>query len=351
MRAGWSWLGVVALGLGAGACGSGEVTVAPSAPARSAFVDLGPAVPWSISSSLGSIWLQTSGDRSGVTEVRDGEVAAFIAVPGGGAIAAGAGSVWSAVTTMPRQRGYEVPDGEAKLARIDPVDKRIAATISLGEGSAVDVVANDDRVWVAVEIHDGPGRVVEVDPASNRVVREIPLGTGASALALGGSALWAATGPAAGGGSRAVRIDPSTGRRTGSTELDGRIDALAASDSMVWATTGSAPEEQSAVTSIDPVSLEARFTVDLDGQMGSDLGVADGSVWVSLWKNSGDDYFPAAAASVVQIDERTGAVEQHLSLGDGIAPGVLVLGPQLVAMVFESVADGQPNAELQIIDP
>ncbi|MEO6987393.1 MAG: hypothetical protein ABI239_01965 [Aquihabitans sp.] len=168
-----------------------------------------------------------------MTEVRDGKVSPLIPVMGeqAPAIAVGAGSVWSAFTTRPLQSDYETPEGQAKLARIDPATKSISATIDLGEGSAFDVVANEDRVWVAVEIHDGPGRVVEIDAASNRVVREISLGTGATALALGGSALWAGTGPAEGGGYRLVCIDPANGRTTGSIEVDGRIHALAALDS------------------------------------------------------------------------------------------------------------------------
>ena len=340
---------MLALGIGVGACGSGEAMVEPSAPERSAVVNLGTAVPSEISSGLGSLWLQTHGDTSGVTEVRDGKVASFTPVPGSGAIAVGAGSVWSGVTTMPAKQGYDDFAGEASLARIDPVDHRITATIPLGEGSAMDVVANADRVWVSVEVHDGPGRVVEVDPAANRVVRDIPLDTGASALALGESTLWAATG-SGGRGARVVRIDPSNGRKTGSAEIDGPIDALAASDSAVWVTAGSAPEEQSAVTNIDPASLESRFTVELDDQMGGELGIDDGGVWVSLWKLGGDDFDPRSDASVVWIDEKAEAVDQHLSLGEGIAPGVVVLGPQLVAMVFESVSEGSPNAELQIID-
>lgn len=89
--------------------------------------------------------------------------------------------------------------GDRAGIRIDPVSRSISATVDLGEGSAVDVVANEERVWVAVEIHDGPGRIFEIDTASNRVVREIPLGTGSSALALGGAALWAGTGPDSGG--------------------------------------------------------------------------------------------------------------------------------------------------------
>ncbi|MEO6987392.1 MAG: hypothetical protein ABI239_01960 [Aquihabitans sp.] len=53
----------------------------------------------------------------------------------------------------------------------------------------------------------------------------------------------------------------------------------------------------------------------------------------------------------MRIDDATGAVEQILALGDGITRGVLVRDSQLLAMVFESVAEGLPTGQLQIIDP
>lgn len=343
-------LGVLALLVAIPACGDpAKDDFVVATPKHSTVVDLGRATPWAVVSGFGSTWLQTIGDASGVTEVRGGKVEPVIRVEGevAASIAVGAGSVWTPFTTRTQQTGYDLPEGEAHLARIDPADKRVTTTIDLGAGSAVDVVASEERVWVTVEIHDGPGRIVEVDPLVDRVVREIPLGTGAGPLALSGSTMWAATSGGFGKGYRLVRVDPATGRTTGTIECKAPIGALAASDDAVWAASGNV-DEDGAIAKVDPETMTVVSSVDLPGQVGGDLGLDDGSVWVGVWSFD-DNHFPRATAMAVEIDENSGAVSQALTLGDGITKGISVQGPRVVALTFDSVEEGLPTGRLLVL--
>ena len=106
-------------------------------------------------------------------------------------IATGAGDIW--VLGDPADR---------RLWRIDPVRKRIVATIDLGFAPR-SLAVGAGSVWITDQLDD---KVVRLDPQTNRVTASIPVGRGASAVAVGRGHVWVANSI----DHTVSRIDPAT---------------------------------------------------------------------------------------------------------------------------------------------
>jgi YVTN family beta-propeller protein len=130
-------------------------------------------------------------------------------------IATGAGSIW--VLGDPSDR---------RLWRIDPVRKRIAATIDLGFAPR-SLAVGAGSVWITDQLDD---KVVRLDPQKNRVTASIPVGRGASAVAVGGGDVWVANSI----DHTVSRIDPATNAVVETIDVGARPEDVTVTDDAVW---------------------------------------------------------------------------------------------------------------------
>jgi virginiamycin B lyase len=144
----------------------------------------------------GGVWAASGGGCSGsVTRIdpdRD-EVVATIPVDDEAAdVAVGGGAVWA----VGGKCDASTPGDDARVFRIDPATNRLVATIPLNlysSGRAPDfpgaVAAGQGGVWVALSFGPRTGEVVRIDPRTNRVVARIPTGGHVGELRLGGGSV------------------------------------------------------------------------------------------------------------------------------------------------------------------
>ena len=165
------------------------------------------------------------------------------------AIAASADAIWVSAT-----------DG---IARIDPADNRVVATIPVGAFPRA-IAAADGLVWVGVA---GAGSVVAIDTATNRIAGRLPVDGIPVALAVDARAVWAAV------GDQVVEIDPSTYSIRGRIPLSGRVSGMVAVDGVLVLTLPDRDaiafvDEASGVVTLAPVDhLAAASQVRASGEM------------------------------------------------------------------------------------
>jgi YVTN family beta-propeller protein len=116
---------------------------------------------------------------------------------------------------------------DRRLWRIDPLRRRIAATIALGFPPG-GVAVGKGAVWVTDELGD---RVVRIDPATNRAVAAIPVGRGALGITIGAGSVWVADAV----DHAVTRIDPITNRVTATIRVPAGPRAVAVGEGSVWA--------------------------------------------------------------------------------------------------------------------
>ncbi len=211
-----------------------------------------------------------------------------------GALAFGAGSGWVAA-------GGANPGSAPSLARIDPANSRLMATINVTESRpghlrvlSQGIAFAAGRVWLSRDSTASHGDIVAVNPATNRIDgRPVTVGTGPDTILSAFGSLWVQnTGltvgikhapalpasvtridprtrqamtepfsgaPSAGFGSLWVRhgdtitrYDPSTGRPMARIHVP-RVIAVASGDRRVWALSGS-------TTTPGPVTTTATLT-------------------------------------------------------------------------------------------
>jgi protein kinase-like protein len=113
-----------------------------------------------------------------------------------------------------------------RLWRIDPLQHRVVATISLGFPPA-GVASGGGAIWVTDELGD---RLVRIDPATNRIVATTPVARGASGVAFGGGSVWTA-----GSVAHAVsRVDPATNRVVATIPVSAAPTSLAFGGGSLW---------------------------------------------------------------------------------------------------------------------
>lgn len=245
-------------------------------------------------------------DTTGVIDPGSGQIVAQYAVghvPA--AVAAGAGSVWTA------------NGRDGTISRVDRGRGQVT-TIDVG-GEPTAVAFGGGSLWVA----DGANhRVDQVDSGTNRVVRRLPAGNAPRGVAVAGGAVWVSS--AVDGQVR--RLDLAHGGRSRRIEVPGGPAAIAAGGGGVWV----AGEESGIVTKLDPHSGAVLKAIGV-GNGPTSIAVGYGGVWVA----NRDD------GTVNWIDGATDAV------GDTVAVGGL---PVAVAAGLGAiwVADGERGAVLRI---
>ena len=244
------------------------------------------ASPDAIAAGAGSIWVAMS-DRGAVSRIdpATNTVQQTIPTPGGpSALTVGGGFVWVADTLAgtvtqidPRTNGGQVVGKPIRVGNLP-------SSIDWGLGA----------VWVANSVDR---TVVPIDPVTGTPGRPISVEDGADDVAAGGDSVWV-LGKASGVLSR---IDPATRAVVGTTNVGNEPAAVAVGPDAVWVANGA----DGTVAKIDPSSghLEGAFPV---GKQPSGIAVAaDGDVWVAN----------AGSASLTELDPATGHVIRAVPTG------------------------------------
>ena len=173
-----------------------------------------------------------------------------------GGIAVGAGSVWL------------VTDKQGTLARIDPANGAVVATVQLPPGS-FNPVFSDGRIWVSRA--DGAELTV-VDAATAKVVDHVAIGSHPRFLTAGAGAVWTLN---QGDGSLS-RIDVGGKRPVDTLQLrtPGPGGDIAYADGRVWTTMMKTP-----LTAVDAV--HSVILCQWKGAGGDAIGVGHGSIWLT----------------------------------------------------------------------
>jgi len=232
-----------------------------------------------------------SGVRSnavGVIDPANNEVVAEIPVgirPG--PMAVGAGAVW--VGNLE----------DRTLARIDPRERAVARTISLGNRTPTGIAVGEGAVWVA---HGLRGQLSRIDPQFNQVTKTIGVTRGLGdrqdgAVAVGSDSVWAVY-----AGSTLARIDPVAVRVVGSTFAGTAPTAVAVGHGSVWV----ANADDATVQRFNPVSFEEGPVKTITvGRRPAAVASGERAVWIA---NAGDD-------SVTRIDSSGNST--WIRVGDG----------------------------------
>ena len=198
------------------------------------------------------------------------------------AIAAGAGSIWAAMS----DRGI--------VSRIDPGRNTVQQTISTPGGPSA-LTVGGGFVWVADTL---AGNVAQIDPRTNggQVVGTIRVGNGPSGIAYGLGAVWVANSV----DRTVIRIDPVTGTPGRPISVEDGADGVAAGDGSVWVIGQSA----GVLSRIDPAARTVVGTTSVGNEPAA-VAVGPDAVWVA---NGAD-------GTVSKIDPSSGHVEGFFPVG------------------------------------
>jgi peptide/nickel transport system substrate-binding protein len=246
------------------------------------------ASPDAIAAGAGSIWVAMS-DRGSVSRIdpATNTVQQTIPTPGEpSALTVGGGFVWVANTLA------------GTVARIDPRangGQVVGKPIRAGNGPS-GIAYGLGAVWVANSVDR---TVTRIDPVTGTPGRPISVEDGADGVAAGDGSVWV-IGRSAGGGVLS-RIDPAARTVADTTSVGNEPAAVAVGPDAVWVANGT----DGTVSKIDPSSghLEGAFPV---GKQPSGIAVAaDGHVWVAN----------AGSASLTELDPATGDVIRTIPTG------------------------------------
>ncbi|HWE00503.1 MAG TPA: glutaminyl-peptide cyclotransferase [Bryobacteraceae bacterium] len=222
-----------------------------------------------MASAFGSVWAVSCGDGSLVKiDGKAGKVTATLqrgasGIPG--SIAATDDSIWMLL------------DEETTLARVDPDQMMIVATMRLPEGCR-SMVSAEKSLWIACP---GENKIYRINPDTNLVDKRIDTGAEPAALAFGEGSIWAFCRKEG----KLDRIDPKTNKVTKTIDLGapGARAQMAVGDGSVWVTMTGFP-----ITRIDPKdeSVPQQFW----GTGGGAIATSEGAIWLSnlndgtLWR-------------------------------------------------------------------
>jgi YVTN family beta-propeller protein len=245
------------------------------------------AVPLFVFSSGGSRVTQLDvtlgGNAVGAVSASTGHI--FAAIPLSGspdAIAAGAGSIWAAMS----ESGIVV--------RIDPATNAVQQTISTPGGPSA-LTVGGGFVWVTETL---AGTVAQIDPRTNGgqvVGKSIRVGNAPSGIAYGFGAVWVANSV----DRTVIRIDPSTGTPGPPISVEGGADGVAAGDGSVWVI----GQSYGVLSRIDPAARTVVGTTSVNGPVA--VAVGPDAVWVA----SGAD------GTVAKIDPSSGRLKGAFPAG------------------------------------
>jgi streptogramin lyase len=222
-----------------------------------------------MASAFGSVWAVSCGDGSLVKiDGKAGKVTATLqrgasGIPG--SIAATDDSIWMLL------------DEKTTLARVDPDQMMIVATMRLPEGCR-SMVSAEKSLWIACP---GENKIYRINPDTNLVDKRIDTGAEPAALAFGEGSIWAFCRKEG----KLDRIDPKTNKVTKTIDLGapGAQAQMVIGEGSVWVTMTGFP-----VTRIDPKdeSVAQQFW----GAGGGAIATSEGAIWLSnlsdgtLWR-------------------------------------------------------------------
>lgn len=234
---------------------------------------------------IAAAYAATRDSADGLNEIRPNHVGVIdpetntivAAVPVGirpGPVAAGTGSVWVANL------------GDRNLTRIDPKERSVVGTVSLGDRTPTGLAVGAGAVWVAYGLR---GELSRVEPQFNRVARTIAVTdrSPTGSVAVGAGHVWAAFGD-----STLARIQPTSMRLSGSA-LTGFIPAaVIVGSGSVWVVTSG----DATVQRFSPFTFQegAIRTISVGGRPAA-IAYGEAALWVT---NRGDD-------TVTRIDPGT----------------------------------------------
>lgn len=289
---------VVALTVGAGACGDSSPTATPSSPQTASTapttdppsVELGGAA-WSTVYGFGGAWIQVDPPVDQVVKVDAASGTVTVTIDGGRGAAIGEDAVWVVdgretrkldpergnvllTASTPEANYVAVGAGavwvsaEGGIARLDPASGDVAATIAIDAEEVTDLAAAGDGIWVTDKVG---GRVFRVDPTTNAVVAEIATGAGAHDLAIDEHGVWVTNYQA----NTVSRIDPATNEVVATIEGIGSGVGISAGGGAIWVST-----KGQGISRIDPDSNKAVLVAELP-EWNYGVAYGDGELWVS----------------------------------------------------------------------
>jgi len=175
---------------------------------------------------------------------------------GEGGIAVGAGSVWVIV------------DKKGSMARIDPANGSVVATVQLPPGS-YNPAFSEGRIWVTRA--DG-AEVTIVDTATNKIVGHVPVGRHPRFLTAGGGGVWTLN-QAKGSLSR-IDVGGQQPAVTVPLHVPGGGGDIAYADGEVWVTMMKTP-----LSVVD--ASRTQVLCQWKGAGGDAVGVGLGSIWLT----------------------------------------------------------------------
>jgi peptide/nickel transport system substrate-binding protein len=209
-----------------------------------------------------------------------------------GAMAVGAGSVWTANTS------------DGTVSRID-LERDHVATIDVGQ-DVTGLAYGAGALWVA----GGNRALTRIDPGRNKVARRIDVGNGPRGVAVGFDAAWVTLGV----DGRLARIDLTTGRHRSIPIPD--PGAIAAGAGAIWV----ASESAGTVMRVEPRSAAVVQPIRV-GNAPSAIAVGHGAVWVAN-RDDGTVYRIDPAANTVTDAIRVGPEPTALAVTpDGVWVG------------------------------
>jgi streptogramin lyase len=205
--------------------------------------------------------------------------------------------------------------GDRQIARVDPKEAKVTATVALGVASADgQIAASVGSIWV---ISDRKGILTRLDPDTNTAVAEVYVPGEATAVVGAEAVLWITSGQ----GDRLTRVNAHTNEIVESIAIGPKPGPIAVGEGGVWTLN----RGDGSVTRVDPATNKIVATIDIgDAIADGDIAAGAGSVWVSV-----------PGAPIVRIDPRTNrAVQRFTGEGGGailVAHGSLwvAAGPQL----------------------
>jgi virginiamycin B lyase len=181
------------------------------------------------------------------------------------------------------------------IARIDPTNNKVVATVPVGHGPCSGLGVGFGSVWVPC---CGDRRIDRVDVTTNQVVASIAttIADSEGAIGVGGSGVWM-TSDLQG---TLLHIDPATNRIVARVKTVAGSFATAADEGTVWVTS----TEKNLLCRVDPASHEVVAQIPV-GPAPRFLAVGQDAVWTL---NQGD-------GTVSRIDPATNQVAAVIAVG------------------------------------
>jgi len=187
-------------------------------------------------------------------------------------VAAGESAIWAVSTRHGRDPDRFAPP---ELVRIDPSTAQIGARVRLGRNDVASrVAAGAGSVWVALTRYSSgdQGWVARIDPQRLRVTARIRVGTLPTTMSVEGSSVWVVNGD-----DTVSRINTETNRVDVTVRLDRMPAALAFGAGSVWVT----QPANGTVARVDAASTKVVATIPVGGAAYGIAADARG-VWVAL---------------------------------------------------------------------